>query len=367
MAKSKSLEAEIMKRKHWIILAGGALLALAAGGYAAYSAFTQPLYQIGMVHEGKSLRAPLDPPTQSGDPEYWQVEGDIQLWHFAQGSGRAVLIVHGGPGMPTRQAWTGLDPLAASYRFYYYDQRGCGKSTRPIDTFSSKNMYQNMTELDRTLGLGAQIADIERIRRILGEEKLIIVGHSWGGLLASLYAAEFPDRVEKLVLVSPATMLVMPQPQGEQDLFASVRAGLPEGERAGYDAFMKEYMDFNKLFESSEAGLVAKQEKFGEYYKNAIGDALPAQGAQGEPGGWMAWAMYASMGTRHDYRPALGKVSAPVLVIHGTDDLQTEAASRTYVEAFPNASFVAIPGAGHFSFEQQPEVFAKTVEEFFKQ
>jgi proline iminopeptidase len=351
------------KRKTWIIAAGGALLALAAGGYAAYSAFTQPLYQIGMVREGKTLRAPLDPPTQTGDPQYWQMENNIKLWHFAQGSGRPVLIVHGGPGMPTRQAWTGLEPLAATYSFNYYDQRGSGRSTRPIDTLSSQNMYQNMTELDRALGLSAQIADIERIRRILGEEKLIIVGHSWGGLLASLYAAEFPEHVEALVLVSPATMLVMPQPQGEQDLFASVRARLPESERAGYDAFMKEYMDFNKLFENSEAGLIAQQAKFGEYYRQAIVETLPEQS---EPGGWMAWAMYMGMGTRHDYRPALRKVSAPVLVIHGSDDLQTEAASRVYAEAFPNASFVTIPGAGHFSFEQQPEAFAEAVGKFLR-
>ncbi len=56
-----------------------------------------------------------------------------------------------------------------------------------------------MQTLEQTLGISAQVADIERIRRILGEEKLIMVGHSFGGFLASLYAAEFPEHVARMV------------------------------------------------------------------------------------------------------------------------------------------------------------------------
>lgn len=91
----------------------------------------------------------------------------------------------------------GLENLKKDYRFIYYHQRGCGHSTRPIDTFKSQNFMQNVTVLNKVLGLSAQLADIERIRRILGHERLILVGHSYGGFLASLYAAEFPEHVEK--------------------------------------------------------------------------------------------------------------------------------------------------------------------------
>jgi pimeloyl-ACP methyl ester carboxylesterase len=70
------------------------------------------------------------------------------------------------------------------------------------------------------------------------------------------------------------------------------------------------------------------------------------------------------MGQRHDYRSALQKVSAPVLVIHGADDLQSEAASRMYEEVFPNAEFAVIKNAGHFTFEEQPHVFAEIVGKF---
>ena len=358
-----------MKRKMKIslILLGVIALVIIIGVGGFWYLSTQPLYKPGMVSSAENLSASLTPPAQPAGIDTWLVEPGIELAHFSVGDGRNVLVIHGGPGMPFSQPISGLTPLKDEYRFHYYDQRGCGESTRPIDQFDSSNMFQNMQTLDQTLGLGALIADIERIRQILGEEKLILIGHSWGGFLASLYAAEFPEHFNALILVSPANMLVMPQPEADSDLFASVRAELPTDQQAEFDTFMDEYMDFNRLFEKSEADLVAMNEKFGEYYigimdmdlKTAETD-LPEQG---HPGGWMVWAQYVSMGQRHDYRPALAQVEVPVLVIHGADDLQSEAASRMYADAFPNAEFIIIQEASHFSFEEQPEKFALIVAE----
>jgi len=355
-----------MKRKILFISLGVVLLVigLVAGGFWYMS--TQPLYKPGMVRAEKNLAAPLDPPTQPANPDTWLVEPGIELHHFAAGEGRNVLIIHGGPGEPFVQPISGLASLTSDFRFHYYDQRGCGESTRPIGRFESSNVYENMTALDRSLGLGAQIADIERIRRILGDDKLILIGHSWGGFLASLYAAEFPEHVEALILISPANVLVMPQPDAESDLFAAVRAKLPTDQQAEFDAFMKEYMNFNALFQKSDADLVAMNEEFGKYYAQVMDVEDTPMPTQGKPGGWMVWAGYISMGQRHDYRAALQKVSAPVLVIHGADDLQSEAASRLYEEAFPNAEFAVIENASHFSFEEQPDQFASIVKTFLE-
>lgn len=359
-----------MKRKTKIILVLFGIVAIVvlagAGGFWYLS--SQPLYKPGMVRNAENLSAPLVPPSQPNGSETWLVEPGIELAHFSTGDGRNVLVIHGGPGAPSSQPLSGLDPLTGEYRFHYYAQRGCGESTRPIDRFDLSNMYENMTVLDQTLGLGAQIADIERIRQILGEEKLILIGHSWGGFLGSLYAAEFPERVEAMILVSPANMLVMPQPEADSDLFASVRAELSADEQVEYDAFMEEYFDFAGLYEKSEDDLVAMNEKFGEYYISIMNPNLEAVDTefpeQGRVGGWMVWAQYVSMGQRHDYRPALAEVDAPVLVIHGADDLQSEAASYMYAEAFPNTEFVVIEEASHFAFEEQPEQFAQIVTEF---
>lgn len=353
-----------MKRKILFITSGMILLVvgIVVGGFWYMS--TQPLYKPGMVRQ---MGTSLTPPDQLIENETWLVEPNIELAHFAIGQGRNVLVIHGGPGQPFTQPMSGLEPLTSEFRFHYYDQRGSGESTRPIDRFESQNMYENMKMLDQSLGLGAQIADIERIRQILGDEKLILIGHSWGGFLASLYAAEFPEHVEALILVSPANTLVMPQPDAESDLFAAVRTKLPADEQAEFDAFMKEYMNFNALFQKSDADLVAMNEQFGKYYMQAIGKSMETSlPQQGTPGGWMVWAGYVSMGQRHDYRPALQKVAVPVLVIHGADDLQSEAASRLYVDAFANAEFAVIENAGHFTFEEQPEQFAAIVKSFLE-
>jgi proline iminopeptidase len=351
-----------MKRKMLFFIGAIVLiLIIAAGGFWYMS--MQPLYKPGMVRD---MGTALVPPEQAVKSEKWLVEPGIELAHFAVGTGRNVLIVHGGPGQPFTEPVSGLEALTSEFQFHYYDQRGCGDSTRPIDRFESKNMYENMKTLDRTLGLGAQIADIERIRQILGDEKLILIGHSWGGFLASLYAAEFPEHVEALILVSPANTLVMPQPDAESDLFAAVGAKLPAEEQAEFDAFMKEYLNFNTLFQKSEADLVAMNEQFGEYYLKVMEADKVEWPAQGRPGGWMVWAGYVSMGQRHDYRPALREVNVPVLVIHGADDLQSKAATRLYVDAFPNTEFVVIENASHSSFEDQPEQFAGIVKSFLE-
>jgi len=84
------------------------------------------------------------------------------------------------------------------------------------------------------------------------------------------------------------------------------------------------------------------------------------------PGGWIVWAVYISMGQRHDYRPALREVHVPVLVIHGGEDIQSEAATRLYVDAFPNAEFAVIENASHSSFEDQPDQFASIVKSFLE-
>ena len=78
----------------------------------------------------------------------------------------------------------------------------------------------------------------------------------------------------------------------------------------------------------------------------------------------MAYGMYFSMGQRHDYRPYLETVDAPVLVIHGAGDLQSEEACRSYAEAFPNPKFLVIEGATHFPFIEQPEAFSNAVADF---
>jgi proline iminopeptidase len=305
---------------------------------------------------------------QAQDESYWTVEKDIRLFHFSEGAGKNVLMVHGGPGFPTHSAWLGLKPLTAGYRFVYYDQRGCGRSTKPIDKLASPNYGENLKELIRTLGLRTQIADIEKIRQILGDEKLILIGHSFGGFLAALYASEHPEQVKALILVAPAEVLVMPAADG--GLYERIKTLLPEAMKQEYGAFLGRYFDYGRIFSRSEAELKSINAEFGKYYRAAAeakGFKMPPEEEIQDSGGWMVHALFFSMGRQHDYRDALKKVSAPVLVIHGEKDLQPEQASRLYAESFPNGRFVVIKNAGHFSFSEQPREFAVVAGRFLNE
>lgn len=354
-------------KKVILIIAGIFVVLLVGGGLYFWDMTQKPLYEPGMVRTEKNLAAPLTPPAQTQNAETWLVEPGIKLHHFSDGNGEKVLVIHGGPGSPFVSPAAGLHELADQYEFNYYDQRGCGGSTRPIDRFESSNMYQNMLTLDKTLGLGAQIADIERIRQILGEDKIILVGHSFGGFLAALYAAEFPEHVKAMVLVAPAEMLVMPQEDG--GLFETIKPYLSEAQKTEYESFMKRYLDFGTIFNYSDAELAALNGEFGRYYSEAAaakGLSMP-EGEAGAAGGWMVWGMYVSMGQKHDYRSALKVIQSPTLVIHGSNDFQSDQASRLYTKVIPGAQFEVIPGAGHFVFNDQPDAFAGVVGKFLSE
>jgi proline iminopeptidase len=245
------------------------LVLVAVGGISFWWLMEQPFYEPGMVRSGKNLRGSLVPPKQTAEGPYWLAEADIRLFYHTQGTGRPVIVLHGGPGYPVHQPLAAVEPLARNCQFYYYDQRGCGRSTRPFDRFESQNFYGNMKELERTLGIGAQVADIERIRNILGQEKLILMGHSFGAFLAAMYAAEFPERIEVLVLVAPAGVLVLPDKEG--GLFEEIRVHLPDDQRDGYDRFLKEYLDFGQVFSKSEEDLAKLNRRFGGYFLTAAG------------------------------------------------------------------------------------------------
>lgn len=115
---------------------------------------------------------------------------DVQLHVLAQGGPDAeevTIALHGGPGLSIASL-DDLSPLASEDRLLVrYDQRGAGDSTAPTDgDFRFKS----------------QLEDIEAIRQSTGAEKVDLIGRSWGGLLATAYAATNPENVDDLVLLS---------------------------------------------------------------------------------------------------------------------------------------------------------------------
>lgn len=362
-----------MSARVWIGLVAGLLVLVAGAGTALWYFTGQAMYRPG---DGRAnLARSAASPSGAGAPGFWQVTPTISLRHFEAGSGTDVLVVHGGPGFPPLRPWAAAGFTGDRVHWIFYQQRGCGESTRPFDGPPRGNLYEQMKLVEGTLGLGAQVADIERIRRLLGREKLVLVGHSFGGLIAALYAAEFPDHVQALVLVSPADLIRMPA-RGP-DLYELVGAKLPAPMRGEYAAYRKHIFDFRALFREDERSLARTFLDFTRYYGAATGGsdvpgasmglaAAPASAGayDASAGGWVTLGLYLSLGRRHDWRDAVRRVEVPVLVLHGARDVIPESQSREVASLFRRAQLRVIPDAGHFSFDEQPREFADALEHF---
>ncbi|MEI6875908.1 MAG: alpha/beta hydrolase [Spirochaetota bacterium] len=321
---------------------------------AACSPVYKPGSLSGLEAVGKLV---LDPPEQSQDPWTtrgdWELEPGVMIRHVSEGKGPAVLVLHGGPGAPSDQAWEGLSSLEGRWLFVYPQTRGSGSSTRTVDRWESGDWSRNVAEMEARLGLSAQVADIERTRRLLGLEKLTIIAHSYGGLLALLYAVEFPSRVERLVLVSPATMLRMPPPAGA-DLYSLVEAKLSGQEKESFIAWKKRFFDYSRLWSWSEADWRAANEDFLPYFIQASSKAGASWGSEPLPlpagglGGWVQPASFFSLGRDYDLRPLAAKLSCPVRLLVGDRDLIPSVAWEDWRHSIPDLREYSLEGAGHF-------------------
>ena len=250
-----------MTVKAWIIGGTAAMIVLVAVGAAMFfTGWGKAMYRPGdlAAKAAKGLislepfgRIVLGARRGDGTQEFsLEAEKGIVLAGFRRGEGRPAIVIFGGPGYPSNEAWPGLRPFESKRCFYYYHQRGSGLSTRPTDRFSSGNFPANVVELDAKLGLAQQIADIERLRRAIGLEKIDLVGHSFGGFIAALYAIEFPEHAGKLLLIAPAEVVVMPPKNG--GLYEEIRALLGPEDKKAYEAWLKEFFDYGRIFTRSE-------------------------------------------------------------------------------------------------------------------
>jgi proline iminopeptidase len=118
---------------------------------------------------------------------YWEESGDP--------IGKAAVVLHGGPGSGCAPWQRRLfDPSA--YRIVLFDQRNCGRST-PHASEPDVDLSANTT-----LHL---LEDIELLRSHLGIDRWLVLGGSWGSLLALAYAERHPERVSELLVFGVAT------------------------------------------------------------------------------------------------------------------------------------------------------------------
>jgi proline iminopeptidase len=273
-------------------------------------------------------------------PTFSSADG-TRLGYHERGDGPPLICLPGGP-MQDSEYLGDLGGLPAYQKLILADPRGTGLSAMPADPASCR--------CDR------QVDDVEALRVHLGLDRIDLLGHSAGANLAVRYLERYPDRVSRLVLVTPSPRAVGIEITGAARLAAAVlRSDEPwyPGAFAALRALVageesEELADQVRPFFYGRWDAAARAHSEGPYgHRNE--EAIPFYLADGafEPA---------------TTRAALKSFAAPVLLVAGEFDLNTMPWAVTeYAALFPNATLVVQPGAGHYPWLDDPERFVATI------
>jgi proline iminopeptidase len=250
------------------------------------------------------------------------------------------VVLHGGPGAHHDYLLPGFDALAHGRELIYYDQRGGGQS--PVAR-------------EIPVGWREQVKDLEELRRQWGLEQMTLVGYSWGGLLAQLYATEFPARVARLALVSPAPAWREMRLEFEQNFAVRNLAPALQRQRAELRASGLRERDpaayAKQVFELSVAPY---------FYDPAKARDLTPFRVTGRT----QQEVWSSL-DNYDLRPALATLALRAIVLQGKDDLIPLESSRT-VARLLGAELHLLDRCGHVPYVEAHEEFVRLLDGFLR-
>ncbi|NGO75499.1 alpha/beta hydrolase [Streptomyces sp. YC504] len=266
-----------------------------------------------------------------------------KLAFHTQGSGRPLICL---PGGMQASAYLGdLGGLTRHRQLITLDLRGTGDSAVPQDPATYR--------CDRL------VDDVEALREHLGLETVELLGHSGGANLASLYAARHPERIARLLLITPGMFAVGLPPSGGERRASVLR-------RRDEPWFAEAYAAFEAI--ASGKAEPEHWEAIAPFHYGRWDEAARAHHArEAVQRNAEAMAVYGSEGAFQPdaTRAALSALHAPVLLLAGeVDPGAPPAAVRTFADLFPAAAYVEQPGTAHFPWLDDPELFVAAVSDF---
>jgi pimeloyl-ACP methyl ester carboxylesterase len=265
------------------------------------------------------------------------------LAYRREGSGPLLVCHPGGPGFSGRE-FGDMAGLADSLTLVLLDPRGTGGS----DPSVGPSAYT----------LEDYCRDLDELRTHLGLERLSLLGYSHGGMVAIAYAASRPDDVDRLVLASTLARFGEPQ-QEEYERSVAGRAGEPWYEAATAALEAEGEGRFDSTEELEALCLAMAPMYFAHWDERArlfVEDVT-------EIGNVEALKLFND--GIPDLSGELRRITAPTLVIAGEEDfICGPASARELAEGIAGARLVLLPGAGHWTFYEQPDQFAASVATF---
>jgi proline iminopeptidase len=279
----------------------------------------------------------------------WQ---GIRFWYCVSGNAQSdlppVVFLHGGPGEGSQHfaALVGSE-MESDLQIVYFDQRGSGRSERPWT---------------REYGIDVLVDDVEDLRKALGVEQIVVLGHSFGGLLALEYAASFPERVSHLILVSSLADI-----PGSQ---RSVCDRLERLDSAAYARAMQQPLPGGlcnsfAAYSGTEAEQYARNSMYPNPRTGELVDSADSAGGLRNTGE-LSRALF-SIPDLMTYRfDGHDRLTIPSLVVAGRHDHQVGLAPQERLAAeLPNARLVILENGGHFPHVDDPQAFIAALRSFF--
>ncbi len=246
-----------------------------------------------------------------------------------------MLLAHGLRGHA--HSWDDVSAaMGADFHVLALDQRGRGDSDWAKDG-------------DYTTG--AYVADLAGFCQALSLDKFTLVGHSMGGRNSMAFGGQYPEMLEKLIIVDVGPTL---DSRGSQRISDEIRS-VPEE----FDSFeaVFEYMNAQNRFASPEVIRRRVQYSTTELPNGKVGWKYDRLIREQRRNG--------TVPPSDDLWPALPKITCPSLIVRGaeTDILSLEVAQQM-LATLPNVAMVEIQRAGHMVFEDNPTDFIAAVKDF---
>ena len=303
-------------------------------------------------------------PTGSGPVYRLQEEfvdaGGVLIYTRTLGTGKPLLVLHGGPGASHDYFLPYLLPLARTHRLIFIDERGSGRSEKLEDP-------EGYT-------VEAMVEDVEAVRTALGLGRIDLLGHSYGGVLAQAYALKYQQNLDHLVLCSTfhsTRKMNEVFRQMKEKMTPELRDRITKMEEAGLYGRRKDY-ERNRY---SEDYMVAA---WGEGYFPYLYRNRPDPNYSPIASGAMSWDLYRVMWgssgefvidgnlSSVEYEGRLSDIRVPTLITVGDHDECDPELSREMHARIPGSKLVVLPESGHMTFVDQPGLFLRAVDEFLR-
>lgn len=266
----------------------------------------------------------------------------VKIHYATVGEGPLVIMIHGFPDF--WYSWREqMTALKGDYKVVAIDQRGYNRSDKP--------------EGEEQYAMPKLIADVAAVIRHFGQEKAIIVGHDWGGAVSWQFAFNYPQMVDKLVILN------LPHPVGQlrelvinpaQRANTAYAQRFQAGSPSDPDIFFGMPMTPQTL-----SGWVTDPEarkRYVEAFELSDFDAMLAFYKQNYPA-------LREASTQIPAPPPVPRLQMPVLIFHGLADtaLHSDALNNTWDWIDADTTIVTVPKAGHFVQQDAAPMVSSTL------